>query len=177
MARHHDGSPLDDAEVDNVLDRARERLVYCGLWRATDLGSVTRRVRELTGRRVELTPMQLSHRSLHGLLVSTADVDYVVYEENTSRFHQEHIILHELSHQLWGHQGQIVGGGAGESIDPRAWSEPVEVLGRSGYLDRQECEAEVMASLLGQSISSGPQPTHHPGLARVLRSFDLGSGE
>lgn len=175
MARNHDGSQLDDPEVDNVLDRARERLVYCGLWRAADLAAVTCRVGQLTGRRVELTPMRLSHRSLHGLLISTADVDYVVYEEDTSRFHQEHIILHELSHQIWGHRGQIVTDA--ESIDLAAWSEPVEVLGRSGYLDRQESEAEVMASLLGQSFAADSSATQHPGLARVMRSFDLGSGE
>lgn len=168
--------PAAAVPTDDVLRRARDRLVACGLWRAGDLGSVIRRVGELTGRRIELTPMRLAHRSLHGLLVSTTDVDYIVYEEDTSPFHQEHIILHELSHQIWEHRGQIVAD-ADRAVTAGGWTEPVRVLGRSGYVDRQESEAEVMASLLGQSLSEHSVDPQHPGLARVLRSFDLGSGE
>ncbi|GAB16823.1 hypothetical protein GOEFS_015_00200 [Gordonia effusa NBRC 100432] len=107
---------------------------------------------------------------MHGLLVRTESIDYIVYESETSQFHRDHIALHELSHQICGHRGQIVPG------------DRVRVLGRvsdhGATTDADEQEAEVMASLLGMFISnssrSGPIVVElDQKLTQVMRSFGL----
>src|SRR5687767_10750297 len=39
-----------------------------------------------------------------GLWIGTPSADYIFFERDTSRLHQEHIILHEASHILCGHR-------------------------------------------------------------------------
>ncbi|GAA3850815.1 ImmA/IrrE family metallo-endopeptidase [Saccharothrix violaceirubra] len=55
------------------------------------------------GRVIELVAMPLSPLGMSGLWLAAADVDIVCYESGTSRPHQDHIILHELGHILYGH--------------------------------------------------------------------------
>ncbi|MFW0789807.1 hypothetical protein [Gordonia sp. CPCC 205333] len=154
----------------DLYQRCRQQLIDAGIWRCRSVDEICARVGELIGRQVVLSPMPLRHRSLHGLLVRTESVDYIVYESETSQFHRDHIALHELSHQICGHRGQIVPG------------DRVRVLGRisdhDAGTDADEQEAEVMASLLGMFISgsarTGPvvvEPDQK--LTQVMRSFGL----
>jgi len=66
-----------------------------------------------------------------GMWVATDVADHIFYEQRTSTFHQEHIILHELAHMICGHTLSAQG-----------------TLGRTSYDTRQEREAEMVASLL-----------------------------
>ena len=100
-------------------------------------------------------PDGLRFSEVCGVWVATEDEDYIFYESQTSRVHQEHIILHEIGHVLFGHGVQ----GGDES---HALSEGMEALlpdlfphnisrffGRTNYTTRQEREAEMLASLIG----------------------------
>jgi hypothetical protein len=85
-----------------------------------------------------------------GLWVATADADYLFFERNTSPLHQEHIILHEASHILCGHESApFSDGDLPALLFPHVRPETIRyVLKRGGYSRYEECEAELMASLL-----------------------------
>ncbi len=91
-----------------------------------------------------------------GLWIGLSSVDLIAYAAGTSALHQEHIILHELSHLLCGHQPALA------DVDIDAFSflggeidlQDVEigarqhVLYRVGYTTEEEQEAEMLASLI-----------------------------
>lgn len=60
------------------------------------------------GRLIQLVPARLGATAPCGLLVSTDDIDYVCYAENTSPLHRWHIIFHELGHLELDHEGPRV---------------------------------------------------------------------
>jgi hypothetical protein len=92
-----------------------------------------------------------------GLWIGTAEADHVFYDPGTSPLHAEHIVLHELSHILCGHSGADA---AIERLFPDLEPGAVRrMLGRVGYSDGQEREAEMMASLIRGRSSRGPRTT------------------
>lgn len=169
-SRGRAAAELTDTDHD-VYRRCRRKLADAGLWRCSSVDEIRRRTSARTGRPIVVSPMRLGHRHMHGLLIRTDDVDYIVYESETSAFHRDHIVLHELSHQLCGHRGQIGG------------EESALVLGRAGVIDPHSCaadeeEAEVMASLMGMFISESTSSERIDAatddkLTRVMRSFGL----
>ncbi|MFD0345545.1 ParH-like protein [Kitasatospora aburaviensis] len=121
-------------------------------------------------------PLSGPEPSLCGVLISTDRADYIGYPVATTALHQQHIVLHEIGHLLCGHtEASGHTGGSGHSghsrnsghtensghtgaaglgsalphvLTPRLPEELVRrVLGRSGYTERQEQEAELVASL------------------------------
>lgn len=87
----------------------------------------------------------------------TQTVDFIVYESETSKPHQDHIIAHELAHMVCGHRS-----GAGGTVDdetarllfPDLAPELVQkILGRGNYSSVEEREAEVTASLILERIN------------------------
>lgn len=85
-----------------------------------------------------------------GMWVATDVADHVFFEQQTSTFHQEHIILHELGHMICGHTIASLGDG----FDPAAvgsddTGEIVrQALTRASYNTVQEREAELVATLI-----------------------------
>ncbi|MGW1763778.1 hypothetical protein ACWCQL_06780 [Streptomyces sp. NPDC002073] len=154
------------------------------------------RIAEQRGRPIRLHPLprEAAESGVCGLWVGTAAVDYVFYEAQTSRLHQEHIVLHELGHILFDHHSLAAEGpaGGGEPVaarEPVAAHEPVAgeeplpgppvVLGRTNYTTRQEREAELLASLIrtkaGLLPGRGPQGTLEKlGSALGVRPTDVG---
>jgi hypothetical protein len=63
-------------------------------------------------RAVRLVPMVMEPGAPSGVWIGTADADYLCYEEQTSPFHQAHIVLH-LTAQM------VLGDGRGLAIDSR----------------------------------------------------------
>jgi hypothetical protein len=85
-----------------------------------------------------------------GLVISTDTADEIYVEEKTSRFHRDHIALHEIGHILMHHDNggrEDPGALAGllPSLDPEAIR---RILGRTSYTTEQEQEAELVASLI-----------------------------
>jgi hypothetical protein len=97
-----------------------------------------------------------------GVWLATDDEDHIFFEEQTSRLHQEHIILHEIGHMLGGHKVLA----PKESLDAQELFPDLQpqlvrqLLGRVRYDDSQEEEAEMLASLILASAGRPRVQTH-----------------
>lgn len=112
-----------------------------------------------------------------GLWVSTEDHDDIYVEENTTRFHRDHIVLHEIGHMLCGHADN------NDSADP----DPVDhqelarflpdldpglierLLARTSYTTDEEQEAELVASLI-RTTAQGQHATRSAGVLGELEA-------
>lgn len=138
------------------------------------------------GREISLLPMPLpADRGPCGLWVAADDVDYILYQANTTRAHQRHIALHEIGHMLCGHEStpahqDEVSRLLMPTLDPAVVR---SVLGRTQYDRTEEKAAELVASLIPLQASStlghrspGDGP---PGIAALInhleRSLERGS--
>ncbi|SDY91081.1 protein of unknown function [Amycolatopsis xylanica] len=103
-----------------------------------------------------------------GLWIATAESDYIFYEENTTKLHQEHIIVHEIAHMLCEHESP----GLTEPSSFRAILPDLDpalvrrLLARTSYTNRQEEEAEMVASLILDHATRCAGPST-PDLARL----------
>lgn len=106
------------------------------------------------GRPILLQPIT-SRASPCGLWVATSTTDYIFYEQETSRLHQEHIILHEACHILCAHHStSIAEAELPRLLFPDLCPETVRrVLRRATYSTRDEREAELLASLILERVT------------------------
>ncbi|MFJ8313015.1 MULTISPECIES: ParH-like protein [unclassified Streptomyces] len=118
------------------------------------------------GRPIDLMPAAWQPGVPCGLLVTAEVADYIVYAADTSPLHQQHILVHELSHLLCEHDGALSTG-----LVPHLSPELVgRVLGRTVYSQPQEQEAELLASLvLQRAVWSAPDRTPDPLFGPVPR--------
>ncbi|MET7904800.1 hypothetical protein ABZS86_26400 [Streptomyces sp. NPDC005355] len=82
--------------------------------------------------------------------IATDSDDHILFEPQTTRLHQEHIILHEIGHLLFNHYSLRAGRipnltGLFSDLDPRTVR---RLLARTSYTTVQEQEAEMLASLI-----------------------------
>ena len=101
-------------------------------------------VAERRGRRLHLHPMApfaADEQLPSGMWVATDVADHIFYEQQTSQFHQDHIIFHEIGHILCGHTSPLI-------AEPPNADTVAQVLNRAGYTTGQEQEAEMVATLL-----------------------------
>lgn len=105
------------------------------------------------GRTLYLHPLEKPEGVLDmpcGMWVATDVADHVFFEQQTSTFHQEHIILHELAHMICGHTIDLLD----DDFDPAAIGEEGgeevarQALLRASYNTEQEQEAELVATLI-----------------------------
>lgn len=102
------------------------------------------------GRPIHLVPMTMQVSHPCGILVASSTTDFIFYDVNTSKPHQEHIVMHELAHIICCHRGS---GGLDDAsaqllfpdVDPELVR---DMLRRTTYSNVQEQEAEIMASLI-----------------------------
>ncbi|HEY8745829.1 MAG TPA: hypothetical protein VIU62_22305 [Chloroflexota bacterium] len=107
------------------------------------------------GRPIVLLPMRRVGE-VTGMWIGLSTVDIIAYSRATSRLHQEHIIVHEISHVLCGHQPALsdVDVAACSFLDGEIDLLDVEigarqhVLYRGPYTSEEEQEVEVLASLI-----------------------------
>jgi hypothetical protein len=127
-----------------------------------DAGALCAKVAQQRGRPIRLVAMD-GLTGVCGLWVATATTDLIFYERVTTPPHQEHIILHELSHVLCDHQRAASSASSALSalgaqvghLMPNLDPEMVQrVLGRAGYTSEEEREAELLASLIRQRARS-----------------------
>jgi hypothetical protein len=158
--------------------RCRARLDELDLPRPFDVRTLCADLGRRRGRPVELVEMALPAGAPSGLWLSTGQRDYIVYEQATSPLHQEHIILHEVSHLLCGHTGGSMLSEEHIShlfpqLDPGMIR---RVLGRAGYSSEEEQEAEMLASMIlrrAERHRRAPRVTD-PAAADNLRRLEAG---
>jgi hypothetical protein len=116
-----------------------------------------------------------------GVWVASLTRDYIFYEEETGPLHQQHIILHELSHLLCSHTPTpVTDAEISEVLFPYLRPEVIRsLLRRAAYSTEEEQEAELLASLiLGQVTAArflGPEaaaPSADEFLGRLELALD-----
>lgn len=137
----------------------------------TDMTDVCLRLGRRRGKPIQLIAYPLEVPGPFGLWLSTPSADYILYQAQTTRLHQEHIIAHELGHLLANH-------GSAED-DDAVWRElmpdiPPEMirraLRRSAYDTDQEREAETAATILLEAAAVAEYVTLPGGSARARRA-------
>ncbi|MGW8555958.1 hypothetical protein [Streptomyces tubercidicus] len=142
-----------------------------------DMRALCERVAQYTGRPIRLESIALPPRGPCGLWVAVGETDYIFYEQETSRLHQEHIIAHELGHVLCDHRNSAaVGEESSLLILPNLDPQMVKrVLQRGQHSSVEEQEAEVIASLILQAAhrrTLEPTWTVPSGSAEVIQRLD-----
>jgi hypothetical protein len=170
-----------EPERDAMDDRQLRR--YCGevvrrvdVPRPYSVNALCDRLEQSRGRAISLVPMALPVRqgSPCGLWVATDDVDYLLFQKETSRAHREHIVSHEIGHLLLGHDASPahqdeVARLLMPTLDPALVR---SVLGRTVYTSDEERAAELVASLLplqaGRAVDPPSRSDISPGMARLV---------
>jgi Zn-dependent peptidase ImmA (M78 family) len=84
-----------------------------------------------------------------GAWLAAKDADYILYQQETSKAHQDHIIVHELSHMLAEHASDEGDDDLLVSLYPDLAPDAVrQALRRPGYGDQHEREAETVATII-----------------------------
>ncbi|WP_018680939.1 hypothetical protein [Actinokineospora enzanensis] len=139
----------------------------------SDLAGLCEHLAAVRGRPLHVVPVAMLASQPCGMWIATRDADWIFYDQDTTRAHQEHIILHEIGHMICCHRG---GGHLDEDtaavffpdIDPQLVR---DMLARTTYSDAQEQQAEVMAYLLAEVLRSTP-PRGDDVAARIASSLN-----
>ncbi|MFG2059411.1 hypothetical protein ACGFI9_35910 [Micromonospora sp. NPDC048930] len=83
-----------------------------------------------------------------GLWIETDTADYVMVAEGATKTHRDHIVLHELAHLLYDHQGALGKDYLHLSFPNLSPAVIRRALGRGSYDAHEEREAEVFASVV-----------------------------
>ncbi len=161
-------------------------LVRTGLPQPWDVNAWLDRLEQVRGRGVDLCALSWSPGEPTGAWRKHADHDVIAYAANTTGFHQDHIILHEVGHMLFDHAGRCL-------LSHEQARRLAPDLGAAAFahlLDRlsggtEEFEAEQFAHLLHARVATrtAPRPRprgHRPPddhgsaatLARLTSTFD-----
>ncbi len=157
--------------------RCEARLGELHLPTPFDIQQFCRYIGECRGRSILLHPVD-SPAGPCGTWLAGPTSDHIFYERHTSPLHQEHIILHEVSHLLYGHRsGSVSAGDLQALLLPDLRPEMVEsVLRRRAYSTDDEQEAELLASLILERVARTRSPrttvpnTETAGLLRRLHA-------
>lgn len=157
------------AKVTTVVDwprlraRCRQRvddlLGHTGVPNPWDINEFLDRLERHRGRDIDLCAISWSPGDSCGAWQRHRDHDVIAYTENTSGFHQDHIILHEVGHMISRHRGRcVLSQEEAQRVAPDlAPAALAHLLGRSGA-QAEEHEAETIAVLIHQRARVRPQP-------------------
>lgn len=109
-----------------------------------------RRLAEQRGRPITLVPLGRTDQALaSGAWVELADRDVILHDAETTPYHQQLIVAHEVGHMLCNHYPNSAFAhevaGLLPSLDPALVQ---RILSRADYTRQEEQEAEVFATLL-----------------------------
>lgn len=125
----------------------REALRGLDLDLPLDVAQLCARYGERRGRPIKLIAHPLPAGMPNGVWLAADDADYFFYQANTSRLHQDQIIVHEFGHLIAGHQMLGDLSSVSELMGPTD-GESDAALRRTCYSDDREWEAEMLASLI-----------------------------
>ncbi|MFI5606233.1 hypothetical protein [Amycolatopsis sp. NPDC051903] len=134
--------------------RCRRLLTDLDISPPLDVGLLCERLGESRGRPIRLMPYPLEVPGPFGCWIATAAADYLFFQQETTKAHQDHIILHELGHLLADHEP----GGDAQPADflrgPAPGLEDIDgdavrhALRRTSYDEAHEWEAETVATII-----------------------------
>ncbi|GAA4947766.1 hypothetical protein GCM10023205_04680 [Yinghuangia aomiensis] len=143
-----------------------------------DIDEFCANVSSMRGRPLVLTPLpEIEHRDVPcGMWLGTTSIDYVYYAAETSKPHRDHIVVHELAHMLCGHKSSIDADFARLLLPGTNPTLIRRLMGRSGYPNSQEQEAEMMATvIMERAYRDAGAPSQHArsGLKRLDATLGL----
>ncbi|HWE89886.1 MAG TPA: hypothetical protein VG317_10540 [Pseudonocardiaceae bacterium] len=156
--------------------RLRGELTVLGIEGPTTMADVCARLSRRRNKPIRLLAYPLEVPGPFGLWLNTPSADYILYQVETTRLHQEHIIAHELGHLLAGHHSS-------DEQDDAVWRElmpdiPPELirraLRRTSYDTDDEREAETVATILLEAAvvaESVARPSRSPRARRAQRAL------
>lgn len=97
--------------------RCRRLLKELDIRPPLDVVELCRRVELRRGRPLRLVPYSIPVPGPFGMWVGASEADYIIFQKETSRAHQRHIVLHELGHILADHRGVDHDGAPGDDHD------------------------------------------------------------
>ncbi|MBV9845049.1 MAG: hypothetical protein JOZ47_08270 [Kutzneria sp.] len=114
-----------------------------------DVEELCRRLAACRGRPIKLVPYPIEVPGPFGLWFMTDTADFIFYQQQTTRPHQHHIILHEIGHMIADHPSDEADTDALVAImghTPRG--EVSRSLRRTCYDSDYEREAELIATII-----------------------------
>jgi hypothetical protein len=142
--------------------RCKRELQALGIRPPLRVEELCERLGERRGREIRLMPLPLPADGPFGLWIATEAADHIIYQRETSKAHQDHIVLHEVGHILADHHGVP----QDESWQPSVAGIPAEsierVLHRSSYDAQAEREAELVATIILDWASVMERVSHRP---------------
>ncbi|MFJ4321074.1 hypothetical protein ACIP46_38225 [Streptomyces lavendulae] len=122
-----------------------------------------RKLGEFRGKPIQLIPWELPMPGPFGIWMSRPSEDSIFYQKETTRLHQDHIILHEIGHILSEHSDDSTDGGVpdlGPDFPRDLFSRGFR---RTCYAEDYEREAELIATIIQEwtvvlgSVTGGTQ--------------------
>lgn len=129
--------------------RARRLLNDLDIRPPLDVIELCRRVGESRAKPIRLVPHPIPVPGPFGVWIATNHADYILYQQETTKAHQDHIVLHELGHIIAGHRSDDGDDMLLTELYPDL--EPAAVrraLLRTSYDTEQEREAETVATII-----------------------------
>jgi hypothetical protein len=141
------------------------------------------RLGERRGRPIRLVSYPLPVPGPFGVWIATTLADYILYQTNTTRVHQDHIILHEVGHILAGHEGLHTDDAVPAQLVPDISPDAIRrVRRRTSYDAAYEREAELVATIIQEwaivldAVSSGPLAERSADIERLDASLKRRNG-
>jgi hypothetical protein len=141
--------------------RARRLLNDLDIRPPLDVTELCRRVGESRGKPIRLVAHPIPVPGPFGVWIATNTADYILYQQETSKAHQGHIVLHELGHILAGHRSDDDDEGLLADLYPDVAPDALRdkypdlepdavrrALRRTSYDTEQEREAETVATII-----------------------------
>lgn len=118
-----------------------------------EVTELCRKLGEQRGRPIRLVEHPIPVPGPFGVWIATETADYILYQQHTSRSHQDHIVLHEIGHMIAGHRGEEqdneVIAGLLPGAEPAAARKALPTLmSRTSYDNEHELEAETVATII-----------------------------
>jgi hypothetical protein len=155
--------------------RCRRLLRELDIQPPLDVPELCRRVGDRRGKPIVPVAHPIPVPGPFGAWIATEQADYLLYQQETSPAHQDHIVLHELGHLLAGHPSDegddALLAGLYPGIDPDALREHYPDLGpdavrralrRTAYDSEHEREAETVATIILEWASVLDRVSSHP---------------
>ncbi|RKT11333.1 hypothetical protein BX285_5281 [Streptomyces sp. 1114.5] len=129
--------------------RCRRELRALGIQPPLQVDVLCQLLGERRGRPIRLVPYSLPVPGPFGVWLATTSADYILYQQETSKIHQDHIILHEVGHILADHQSDEADDEFWRQMTPDLSLEAVKrALRRTSYDQDHEREAELVATII-----------------------------
>ncbi|MEU5655074.1 regulator component [Streptomyces sp. NPDC047737] len=146
--------PLSEIDVSRLRASCEEQVDHLSLPHRFSTRDLRDAIADLRGKPIVLAPLSTlgAVDAPCGIRIETPSVDLLYYEEGTSVHHQRHILTHELCHVYFDHPGSLEVDKNTARILGVNPTLVTRMSGRTSYSTADECEAEMMATVIRQRI-------------------------